>query len=174
RGVSGFVQSERSVLAQFADGSTAEGELLVGADGLRSTVRQQCLPELMPSYVGYVAWRALVAEAAFPPAFHGELFNVMTFCLPPGRQGLGYPGAGPRKGFRRGAAPLQGGVAPPGGWAGRPKAPAPRRAGNAPRHIDPAAADPARGDCADARGRRAAARAAIPRGRAHDRRADPA
>src|SRR5262249_13618527 len=42
RGVSGFVQkTERSVLAQFGDGGAAEGDLLVGADGLRSTIRQQ-------------------------------------------------------------------------------------------------------------------------------------
>ncbi len=84
RAVSGFVQTERSVLAQFADGGAAEGELLVGADGLRSTIRQQCLPHLVPCYVGYVAWRALIPEAAFPAAIHRELFNFMTFCLPAG------------------------------------------------------------------------------------------
>jgi 2-polyprenyl-6-methoxyphenol hydroxylase-like FAD-dependent oxidoreductase len=95
RAVSGFVQTERSVLAQFADGGAAEGELLVGADGLRSTIRQQCLPQLAPLYVGYVAWRALIPEAAFPAAIHRELFNFMTFCLPPGEQCLGYPVAGP-------------------------------------------------------------------------------
>ena len=39
----------------------------MGADGIRSTIRQQCLPDLGPRYVGYVAWRALVPEEAFPP-----------------------------------------------------------------------------------------------------------
>src|SRR5262249_44677536 len=84
RSVRGFVHTEDSVVAQFADGGTAEANLLVGADGLRSTIRQQCLPQLVPQYVGYVAWRALIAEAAFAPAIHRELFNFMTFCLPPG------------------------------------------------------------------------------------------
>ncbi len=95
RGVRSFEQSERSVVAHLADGGSAEGELLVGADGLRSTIRQQCLPQLLPLYVGYVAWRALIPEAAFAPAIHRELFNYMTFCLPPGEQFLGYPVAGP-------------------------------------------------------------------------------
>ena len=79
RGVKSFTQSERSVVAHLSDGGAVEGDLLVGADGLRSTVRQQCLPELSPLYAGYVAWRALIAEAAFPPAIHRELFEYMTF-----------------------------------------------------------------------------------------------
>ncbi|MGA7489651.1 MAG: FAD binding domain-containing protein [Xanthobacteraceae bacterium] len=102
RGVRGFEQSGRSVVAHLADGGRAEGELLVGADGLRSTIRQQCLPQLLPLYVGYVAWRALIPEAAFAPAVHRELFNFMTFCLPPGEQFLGYPVAGPDNDLRPG------------------------------------------------------------------------
>ena len=69
---------------------------------LRSTIRQQCLPHLTPHYAGYVAWRALIPEAAFPPAIHRELFNFMTFCLPPGEQCLGYPVAGPDNDLRPG------------------------------------------------------------------------
>jgi 2-polyprenyl-6-methoxyphenol hydroxylase-like FAD-dependent oxidoreductase len=95
RGVRGFTQTDAAVTAHFNDGGSAEGELLVGADGLRSTVRQQCLPDLAPLYAGYVAWRALIPEAAFAPAIHRELFEFMTFCLPPGEQCLGYPVAGP-------------------------------------------------------------------------------
>lgn len=102
RGVRGFEQSARSVAAQLTDGGSAEGELLVGADGLRSTIRQQCLPKLAPLYAGYVAWRALIPEAAFAPAIHRELFNYMTFCLPPGEQFLGYPVAGPDNDLRPG------------------------------------------------------------------------
>src|SRR5438105_3329632 len=105
RGVKRFEQSESSVVAHFSDGGTAEGDLLVGADGLRSTIRQQCLPELAPLYAGYVAWRALIPEQALAPAIHRELFEYMTFCLPPGEQCLGYPVAGPdddlRPGHRR-------------------------------------------------------------------------
>jgi 2-polyprenyl-6-methoxyphenol hydroxylase-like FAD-dependent oxidoreductase len=105
RGVRHFEQSETEVTVHFTDGGSARCDLLVGADGLRSTIRAQCLPDLAPLYAGYVAWRALVPEAAFPPAVHAELFEYMTFCLPPGEQCLGYPVAGPdddlRPGHRR-------------------------------------------------------------------------
>jgi 2-polyprenyl-6-methoxyphenol hydroxylase-like FAD-dependent oxidoreductase len=98
RGLTGFTQSAGGVEAQFNDGGTVQADVLVGADGLRSTVRQQCLPDVVPLYAGYVAWRALLPEQAIPP----ELFELMTFCLPPGEQCLGYPVAGPDNELRRG------------------------------------------------------------------------
>jgi 2-polyprenyl-6-methoxyphenol hydroxylase-like FAD-dependent oxidoreductase len=102
KGLKSFEQSEHAVVAHLSDGTTQAGDLLIGADGLRSTVRQACLPGLAPLYAGYVAWRSLIAEDAFAPAVHRELFEYMTFCLPPGEQFLGYPVAGPDNDLRPG------------------------------------------------------------------------
>ncbi|HEY7243769.1 MAG TPA: FAD binding domain-containing protein [Xanthobacteraceae bacterium] len=102
RTVSSVDPTENAVLAKLGEHGAIACDLLVGADGLRSTVRQQCLPDLLPLYVGYVAWRALIPEAAFPAAIHRQLFNYMTFYLPPGEQFLGYPVAGPENDLRPG------------------------------------------------------------------------
>jgi 2-polyprenyl-6-methoxyphenol hydroxylase-like FAD-dependent oxidoreductase len=98
----GFAQTSDGVLAHFSDGNSLAADMLVGADGLRSTVRQQCLPDVVPLYAGYVAWRALLSEGDLPPAIHRDLFMLMTFCLPPGEQWLGYPVAGPNNDLREG------------------------------------------------------------------------
>jgi 2-polyprenyl-6-methoxyphenol hydroxylase-like FAD-dependent oxidoreductase len=93
-----FVRSERqgaTVTAHFADRSTASGDLLIGADGLRSHVRAAMLPQEPLRYAGYVAWRGLAPEVSFPPELRRDLFDVLSFCLPPGEQMLGYPVAGP-------------------------------------------------------------------------------
>jgi len=98
-------QDDAGVVAYFSDGGMERADVLIGADGLRSTVRQQFLPMVAPLYAGYVAWRALVAESALPAQIHHDLFGALSFCLPPGEQFLGYPIAGAdddlRPGHRR-------------------------------------------------------------------------
>ena len=79
------------IAAVFANGAWVEGDLLVGADGIRSTVRGQVLPDITPDYAGYIGWRALIGEAEVPAALRSALFDRYTFCLPDGELVVAYP-----------------------------------------------------------------------------------
>ncbi|MFO7544329.1 MAG: FAD-dependent monooxygenase [Trueperaceae bacterium] len=47
------------VTVRFDDGGTAFGDLLVGADGIRSVVRGELHGHEAPRYAGYIAWRGV-------------------------------------------------------------------------------------------------------------------
>ncbi len=55
----GFSQEGSGLAALLADGREERGDLLVGADGLNSIVRQQLFGDERPRYAGFAAWRGL-------------------------------------------------------------------------------------------------------------------
>lgn len=85
---------EDGVRVQLAGGETLRADLLVAADGIRSTVRAQLLPAVQPQYAGYVAWRGVCDEAALSRHTRETLFMHFGFGLPAGEQMIGYPVAG--------------------------------------------------------------------------------
>jgi len=87
-------QAADGVTAHFAGGRTEVADLLVGADGFRSTVRRRVLPDVTPQYAGYVAWRGLITEAQLDDTTPDCRSSLFSFCLPEGEQICGYLVAG--------------------------------------------------------------------------------
>jgi salicylate hydroxylase len=56
----GFEQDRDGVTTSFADGTTVESDLLIGADGIDSIVRQGLIGDGMPNYAGRMSWRAVI------------------------------------------------------------------------------------------------------------------
>lgn len=63
-----YTQDEKGANALFAEGDEIRGQILVGADGIKSLVRNQLLGPEPPRYAGYTAWRGvgLIGHPAVP------------------------------------------------------------------------------------------------------------
>ncbi|MDX3908166.1 MAG: FAD-dependent monooxygenase [Pigmentiphaga sp.] len=63
----GFEEADEHVTLRLADGRRATGEVLVGADGIKSVIRAQILGATPVSYTGDIAWRAVIPTERLPP-----------------------------------------------------------------------------------------------------------
>ncbi len=94
-GLERLEQNDEQVIAHLSDGKNIAADLLIGADGFRSTVRSIVSPETQPVYPGYIAWRCLVDEAALSPATCAVLTDRYVICAAPGEQVIAYAVPGP-------------------------------------------------------------------------------
>src|SRR5258708_22742086 len=60
-------QTGNRVSAALADGRIVESDLFIAADGSNSEMRRRLLPDVLPNYAGYVAWRGTLEEAEAGP-----------------------------------------------------------------------------------------------------------
>src|SRR5260370_22059647 len=72
----GFSSEQEHVIAHFADGQQQQADLLIGADGLYSVIREQLLGQRPPRYSGYTrfSWgRPLRGAARLPRHFQRDV-----------------------------------------------------------------------------------------------------
>jgi salicylate hydroxylase len=74
--VTGFAQQGAGVTLHTSDGGVAQGDALVGADGLWSQVRRQLLHDVPPHATGHLAYRALVRQSSLPERLRSQQVTV--------------------------------------------------------------------------------------------------
>jgi len=76
RRVAGFQESPAGVELHLMDGSRARGDLLIGADGVKSAVRAQIAGPDHAAYTGDAAWRLTLPADQLPADFMGQVMSV--------------------------------------------------------------------------------------------------
>lgn len=80
--------SGTNAIVTFEDGSTLTGDVIVGADGVRSAVRAALFETGLARFTGHVAWRALVPTADLPDHIAKAIPGLF---IGPGKLFMRYP-----------------------------------------------------------------------------------
>lgn len=81
-------QSDDRVALRFANGVTTSADLLIGAEGMHSVVRQALFQDQKAEFTGIMAWRCMAAMASLPQELRR---NVGTNWVGPGGHCITYP-----------------------------------------------------------------------------------
>lgn len=84
----GYRQDENSVTLELEDGTLIRGDALIGADGVRSVIRQALWGASKPVFSGMVAWRGVIPMDKLPE--HMRTMVGSTW-IGPGGHAVNYP-----------------------------------------------------------------------------------
>lgn len=77
----GVQEDKEAATVTFADGSQVSADLVVGADGIKSVVRQHVVGVDAPVFTGQVAWRCIVPTKLIPPELLTDIVSTV-WCGP--------------------------------------------------------------------------------------------
>lgn len=83
----GISQDDRKVRVSFANGATAEADIVIGADGIHSELRPYVFPPSTPVFSGSIAYRGTVPHERMPD----WPMNVWQMWLGKGKHFLAFP-----------------------------------------------------------------------------------
>jgi 2,6-dihydroxypyridine 3-monooxygenase len=83
------------VVLSLTDGQRVAADLVVCADGIRSTGRRVLVPEAQPRYAGYVVWRGTIDRDELGGRTASVLRDAITYLILPRGHLLTYPIPGP-------------------------------------------------------------------------------
>jgi salicylate hydroxylase len=83
----GYAEDAQGVTLMLSGGPSASGDVLIGADGIKSRVRRQVIGDTPAIYTGDVAWRAVIPASRLPA---GYMDKVVTIWCGPKRHAVAY------------------------------------------------------------------------------------
>ena len=86
-----FTAGHEGVEVRLASDESSTFDLLVCADGVRSTARARLLPEVTSEYAGYVGWRGAIDQSGLEPETFAALREAITYYVLPNSHLLVYP-----------------------------------------------------------------------------------